>query len=323
MLTIKGRSPVRGGAAGGVCFLVLALGVLLTHRGVEGQDGLTYQRGQTVSPSYEGWQRNPDGSFNLLFGYMNRNWEERLEIPVGLDNSFSPGPADRGQPSYFLPRYTRMVFKVQVPPDFGDQELVWTLRTQGETKRAYGSLHRDYYLDDQTYQAQRGVYGGGGFREGAAENQPPIAELEGDRVRNVRVGEPLTLVAHVSDDGSLARDNSTLPVTEDGGLDLEKALATKPTSHTMRTHFALIHSWFVYRGNGDAVIFDPDQVKTWWDTRPFQSRWSLFWVPPEEPEDGTWVTRVTFHEPGTYVLRGRTDDGGYFVDQDVTVNVTR
>ena len=190
---------MRGGAAGGVCFLVLALGVLLTHRGVEGQDGLTYQRGQTVSPSYEGWQRNPDGSFNLLFGYMNRNWEERLEIPVGLDNSFSPGPADRGQPSYFLPRYTRMVFKVQVPPDFGDQELVWTLRTQGETKRAYGSLHRDYYLDDQTYQAQRGVYGGGGFREGAAENQPPIAELEGDRVRNVRVGEPLTLVAHVSD----------------------------------------------------------------------------------------------------------------------------
>jgi hypothetical protein len=31
---------------------------------------------------------------------------------------------------------------------------------------------------------------------------------------------------------------------------------------------------------------------------------------------------VTFSEPGTYVLRGKTDDGGLWVDHDVTVQVT-
>ena len=297
-----------------------ALAILLIPQGADGQDGLTFLKDQTISPAFVGWQDNPDGSYNLWFGYMNRNWEETPEIPVGPDNHFSPGPTDRGQPTYFLPRFSRFVFKVQVPSDFGDQELVWTLRDQ---EKAYGSLHREYYLAHRMYQAQRGVFGGGGFRAGAEENTAPNLEVEGEEVRRVKVGEPLTLVAHASDDGTLARTENTLPVTEDGELDLEKALALKPTSHTMGTHFALTVSWWVYRGNGDAAKFDPDQVKTWWDTRPFQSRWSLYWVPPEEPEDGTWVTRVTFQEPGTYVLRARADDGGLFTDHELTVHVTR
>jgi hypothetical protein len=30
---------------------------------------------------------------------------------------------------------------------------------------------------------------------------------------------------------------------------------------------------------------------------------------------------VTFDEPGTYVLRGRADDGGLFADEEVIVRV--
>jgi hypothetical protein len=42
--------------------------------------------GQPVYPVFEGWYRNPDGSFSISFGYFNRNSEEVLEIPVGPDN---------------------------------------------------------------------------------------------------------------------------------------------------------------------------------------------------------------------------------------------
>ena len=32
-----------------------------------------------IAPVYEGFETNDDGSFNLLFGYYNRDWEEELE----------------------------------------------------------------------------------------------------------------------------------------------------------------------------------------------------------------------------------------------------
>ena len=35
---------------------------------------------------FEGWEENPDGSFNIVFGYLNRNYEEELNIPVGPSN---------------------------------------------------------------------------------------------------------------------------------------------------------------------------------------------------------------------------------------------
>jgi hypothetical protein len=45
------------------------------------------------------------------------------------------------------------------------------------------------------------------------------------------------------------------------------------------------------------------------------------WTAPELPEDGRWVSEVTFDEPGTYVLHGRADDGGLYTDVEVTVRV--
>ncbi|HXV86915.1 MAG TPA: hypothetical protein VD793_09460, partial [Gemmatimonadales bacterium] len=71
--------------------------------------------GQTVTPVFEGWYRNPDGSFSLSFGYFNRNGKEALEIPVGPDNSFQPGEANQGQPTHFEPRRHWGVFAVRVP----------------------------------------------------------------------------------------------------------------------------------------------------------------------------------------------------------------
>ena len=64
----------------GLIFAVAALALLLGSQSASAQ---SYSRGQNVSPAYEGWEKNLDGSFNFLFGYMNRNWEEELDVPVG------------------------------------------------------------------------------------------------------------------------------------------------------------------------------------------------------------------------------------------------
>ncbi len=115
---------LQGAVGAGFVFGILAL-TAGTHEAAA--QGLTFASGQNLSPAFEGWQINPDGSYNLVFGYINRNWEEEPDIPVGSDNNFSPGLADRGQPTHFLPRRNRFVFTVRVPADFGVQELVWSV----------------------------------------------------------------------------------------------------------------------------------------------------------------------------------------------------
>src|SRR5215469_7721325 len=56
-----------------------------------------YATGQDVVPAFEGWERNPDGSFNMVFGYMNRNYEEQVDVPIGRENMIEPGGPDQGQ----------------------------------------------------------------------------------------------------------------------------------------------------------------------------------------------------------------------------------
>jgi len=82
-------------------------------------------------------------------------------------------------------------------------------------------------------------------------------------------------------------------------------------------------SWFVYRGTGK-VTFDPEQAKTWEDTRAnMNSPWSPNWTPPAMPRDGTVIVKATGDEPGKYVLRGLADDGALFGSDSVTVTVTK
>ena len=37
-------------------------------------------KGDVVSPAYEGWWPNADGTFKLFFGYMNTNWQQQFPI---------------------------------------------------------------------------------------------------------------------------------------------------------------------------------------------------------------------------------------------------
>jgi hypothetical protein len=298
-----------------------ALLALLSVQPSEAQLRASYAEGQDVSPAFEGWEENEDGSFNIVFGYMNRNWEEHLHLPLGPENFISPGPPDQGQPTFFQPRRNRFVFKVRVPPDFGERELVWTLSVNGSVEKAYGSLARDYRLDNVVIMSETGSLGAGSSNEEIRLNAPPVIELEGERSRTVRVGEKLTLAAKIGDDG-VPRRGGSAPRPDATPEQLLARALTPPRRITVGKVNGLHFAWSVYRGPGDAAGFDPPQVKTWEDTRAFaNSPWAPFWIPPPAPEGDRWVTRVSFTEPGTYVLRGRADDGGLFSDVEVVVEV--
>ena len=59
----------------------------------------------------------------------------------------------------------------------------------------------------------------------------------------------------------------------------------------------------------------------WEDTRAgANSPWAPIWAPPPLAARQTSV-QVTFHEPGTYVLRSHADDGALTADGQVTVTV--
>lgn len=291
-----------------------------------------YETGRGASPVYEGYVDNDDGSYTMLFGYMNDNWEEELNVPIGPNNSFSPGAADRGQPTHFLPRRNRYVFRVQVPADFGNDELVWTLITdKGQTQKAYGTLRKEYFLEPITMMSEGGTVGGGGNNaEDVQTNMPPEVILEGADVRTARVGEPVHLAVTVVDDnkplprayqGGVRRTGAAFVEGESPRERFEKAMRP-PIRGTVNRVVGMYFAWFLYRGDGN-VTFDPLQAKPWEDTRAFQnSPWSPFWVPPEVPEDGRWTATATFSQPGTYVLRGRADDGGLVGDVEVTIRVT-
>ena len=121
--------------------LVLSVVVILclTHT-VEAQR-LYYSSGQNISPGYEGWEEDADGSRWFVFGYMNRNWDEEPDVPVGPNNAIEPGGPDRGQPTHFLPRRNRFVFRVPVPDDFeAADEMVWPLTVNGAVSSPHLTL---------------------------------------------------------------------------------------------------------------------------------------------------------------------------------------
>ncbi len=296
----------------------------------------SFNFGKNIEVAYEGWRPLEDGTFNLMFGYMNENWEEEIDVEVGENNFLSPGPADRGQPTHFMPRRNRFTFEVNVPSDWGDREMVWELTVRGETRRAYATLKPDYLVDNMVIASETGSLGAGTSSPESRANIPPVVTLQGDtvdgeHVRTVRVGEPLSFTTHMIDDGvprTRSMVDTVRAIAARGGEGTTEEMVQNqmalriPWKPTVQKINGLFLSWNVYRGAGK-VTFDPPQPKVWEDTRPgSNSAWGLSWSPPEIPSDGMIGTTVTFEEPGEYVLWGRGDDGGLYHDAFMTVTVT-
>lgn len=295
----------------------------------------SYSSGQNVSPAYEGWERDADGTEYFLFGYMNRNWDEQLDVPIGPDNNIEPAGPDHGQPARFLPRRNRFIFRVRVPKDFGEKEMIWTLTTRGKTEKAYATLRADYFLDDVTKASETGALGAGTSSPEIRANKAPAVKIDGTKTRTAKVGQPLELWLTATDDGMPKRRAGQLgaAVPRRARTDLERNAATSdrptnpafnpPSRVTVGKTIGLYVSWFVYRGAGPAQ-FEPAQVKVWEDTRTgANSPWAPLWTPPAVAKDGKYVAKVTFSAPGTYTLRARVDDGALVGDDELTVTVSQ
>jgi len=303
----------------------------------------TYSTGQTVSPAYEGWMPTPNG-FAMYFGYMNTNWLEEFDVPIGPDNAIEPGGPDQGQPTHFYPRRSPFLFTVNVPREMAGKELIWTLTTHGRTEKAYASLKTDYQIDNQVISTE---VGGdfGSLRDELRTNRPPELRVEGAKKRSAKVGEAITLVAFAGDPDNLParRDGKPQPPDASGrtldestpppapratpsptAANLANIIYRPPSSIVPSSGPGLRLSWIVYRGSAAAVTFTPDQMKTWTDTRAYaNSPWSPPYAIPVPPPDGKWSAQVTFAEPGDYVLRAVASDGSIFTYDNVTVIVTR
>ena len=294
------------------------------------QSQIMYLRGQAVQPTFEGSEDHPDGSHTLWFGYMNRNHEEQPYIPIGPDNFFSvaesgvglaqirqalesEGPqasalGDRGQPTHFYPRRQTFVFGVDVPADFGDRELVWAVRRNGELATAIGKLEPVW-----VWNLNPGIYRG--IHDPESPNQAPTMEVIGATRVTVGVGEPIVLTISVEDDGlpeipeaRIQRPSSTPMGTEELPLDVPwihgssgepGRQAVVSFSAPRETGMAL--TWVLYRGPGGAD-FSPE-------------------VSLLDNAGGTATTTVRFRAAGTHEVRAFADDGLYFGSAVVNVIV--
>ncbi len=225
-----------------------------------------------ITGAFEGWFKNPDGSFTLLLGYFNRDAKQEFDIPIGPDNKIEPGGPDRGQPTHFLPMRQWGMFGVRVPKDFGTNKITWTITAGGKTSVIPASLHPDYEISP--------------FREEAVGNTPPLLSFEesGQSVqgplgltvaRTTSVGEPLSLTVFVSDDEKWTTLSGVRPRT----------MGTPVTIH-----------WTKYRGPGE-VMFTPD--------RPPVER-----LDPKNGAkfSGKATAAAKFSQPGEYVLHVVAND---------------
>jgi hypothetical protein len=256
---------------------------------------IKFNSGQSVQPIFDGWAKNPDGSFDLYFGYLNRNYVEEPNIPIGPENALEPSGPDRGQPTYFYTRFNRRAFTVMVPKDWDKKEVVWTLTTHGKTERAVGWLQPEWEIDRNERGSASNV-----------PNQPPTIQVTA--ASRVSLPATLTLTATVTDDGQ-----PPIPKPRRGGTS-----ENPPTFHPPGPTFTapvnvpqverprrltvpdrLSVTWIVWRGPG-AVVFNP---------------------PISGADKGNVVATATFSKPGEYVLRARASDPSTSTPRDVKVTV--
>jgi hypothetical protein len=277
--------------------------------------GVRHWSGQGVSPVYEGFDRNPDGTYNLWFGYMNKNYEEEVDIPIGPDNTFEPG-GDRGQPAHFASRRHKDVFKVAVPGDFGSKKLLWKLTIRGTTESIEATLNPVWQIDRRRTTR-------GGNDDAVDSNTPPVVIVEPVE-QSVPFGAKATLDVSATDDG-LPKNRRPLrveavPPQLYAVPTVPPARGAAPTSQAVpgagrgepQPGPGLSQEWFKYRGPGKVTFSSPLAMLA----------------------HGKGMTTATFAEPGDYVLQVVVDDGsgesagnfGYhccWTNVEVKVHVTR
>ena len=271
---------------------------------------LKYNSGQNIQPIFHGWSERPGGGFRMHFGYLNRNYVEQLHVPVGDANSLDLDASthDQGQPTFFYPRFHNFAFGVDVPADWGDRELVWTVTANGRTDSAVAWLQPEWEIADPA--------ASGTSREPEAGNEAPSIAI--DAVPPVTLPATAAITTRVADDG--------LPVGEPAVRALAVGQETPPT---------LLPGPDSAESpvNVPQIPPAPDRTTAWLgpDTRPRGV--SVTWIvwrgpaaatfdPVHSPdENGRTTTTATFTQPGAYELRATATDRDRSTVAHVTVTV--
>lgn len=298
------------GAAAAIAAVVATLVMNVVPTGLAQQAEFTnnfkYNRGQAIQPIFEGWSWALDGSVNMHFGYLNRNYAEQPEIPIGANNRIEPGGPDRGQPTFFYRRTNRNLFTVNVPKTFGArEELVWTVTFNGQTQRAVGWRQAEWEIDPAG-----GATTGGNTDPERMANKPPALTIQPPAP--VRLPAAAALAVVIQDDGlpkpkprAKPAVGQETPPTLQGGtsapVNVPQAAERRPMADAATERpLGMVVTWMVWRGPGE-VAFAPRYA---------------------QPKDGTSQTQATFSVPGEYVLRATADDGAASTHAQVAVKVS-
>jgi hypothetical protein len=230
--------------------------------------------GASITGAYEGWFEHAGGRF-FLVGYLNRNFERAMDVPIGPENRIEPGGPDLGQPAHFLPGRQTGMFLVPVPKEFTtpDQRLIWTLAVNGQTTSIPLRLHPDYIVRPFTDIAVGNTPPVLRFDANGPPMQGPMAYVARAVPRTASVSAPLALPMFASDDAKYSSGSN--------------APQRNPPPPVMLT-------WSKYRGPG-RVTFDkvsPDFEKQ----------------PGKDAFNGLATTHARFSAPGEYVLHVTAND---------------
>jgi hypothetical protein len=164
--------------------------------------------GDIVAPFFDGWYPNPDGTYTLSFGFMNRNTREIVDIPIGENNRIEPAQFNGMQPTHFPPvnyggfdaRRERGAFAITIPAEFADQDIVWTITHAGETYSVPGRVTSPAYEMSHNPMTAGSLPPRMAFSQGG-----PFFTGRGGQVYQetytTRVGEPVTLSVWAEDNG--------------------------------------------------------------------------------------------------------------------------
>lgn len=280
-------------------------------------------RGEAVFPAVEGWGPHTDGTNTILVGYYNRNRDQTIDIPIGPNNRMDPGGPDMGQPTHFEPGRHYGVFSVQVPKDFGNKKISWTLSANGQSTTVQLSLNPPYWIDFFKNSANGNTSPFISFVKGQpGMSGPPKGYAQ---TLSATVNQPLPLTVWVSDKPSTYDPEEGLPENLRSGRgrgargDAPPQTPPQPAAGAARgrgPNFDLTAAGSSGqprgrggRGGGP----QPDATVTWKIHRApgsvkFSEETNRLFNRGDINAQMEAATQVTFGAPGEYVVRAQVND---------------
>jgi hypothetical protein len=225
--------------------------------------------GDSITPAYEGWFYNTDGSRAFLIGYYNRNARQDLDIPIGPNNRIEPGGPDMGQPTHFLTGRQWGMFVIPAPREFKPTDAyTWTIVANGQTVSIPFRLHPDYVMSPFKEIAVNNTPPVLRFEPNGATFQGPLASLATAPTKSATVGTPMPLDIWLTDDMKYTSGTNAPP-----------SATRQPVTTSVSK----------YRGPGKVTF---DKAKP-----PIEKQ-----AGGAAPFSGKATATATFSDPGDYVL---------------------